>query len=160
MFNQHGYLEPGLHAIDRQELESSFVNGFPHSTTRKDIFKGYCGHFEKLNELVDEFEQFVDGSFASNKNDPGDIDMVVFIDAQTVDSLPHDQQIALAALVAGKDTREEFFCDAYFCLVYPDGHPSADHARTQRKYWMGEFGYDRKDTPKGILHITQRATQG
>lgn len=154
MFNQNGYLEPGLHIIEKQELENSFVNGFPHSTTRRIIYDGYCQHFELLKDLVGNFEQFVDGSFASNKNDPGDIDMVIFVDATIMDSLSPDQQKEFERLVSGKETRDQYLCDAYFCPIYPDGHPSAGESRAQRKYWMGEFGYDRKDNPKGILHMT------
>ncbi|MDA9415715.1 hypothetical protein XH81_12805 [Bradyrhizobium sp. CCBAU 25360] len=152
-FNGHGYLEAGLHVFDKEEFEALFVTSFPHSPTRKWIFDGYKQHCKEIVDLVGACEQFLDGSFVTSKNDPGDVDLVMFIDATVVDALPHEKQQALMQLVAGPDTKAKYLCDAYFCPVYPDGHPMSEPARAKRKYWMGEFGYDRSDVPKGIVHV-------
>jgi hypothetical protein len=153
MFNAHGYLEAGLHTFDDDEFEAHFVTSFPHSRTRKAILAGYNQHSEEIVSLVGACEQFLDGSFVTSKNDPGDIDLVMFIDAAVVDALPHDKQQKLLSLVAGPNTKTKYMCDAYFCPVYPTGHPMSEPSRAQRKYWMGEFGYDRSDIPKGIVHV-------
>ena len=153
-FNSHGYLDAGLHVFASDEFESHFVTSFPHSKTRTTILDGYTRHCREIVGLVGACEQFLDGSFVTSKNDPGDIDLVMFIDATVVDALPHDKQQALMELVAGPNTRANYHCDAYFCPIYPAGHPMSDAARQKRKYWMGEFGYDRSDVPKGIVHVT------
>ena len=95
----------------------------------------------------------MDGSFVTSKNDPGDIDLVVLLDGPAVDSLPPAEQAKLRSLLAGPVTRTQYMCDAYFCPVYPEGHPMHSASRQQRKYWLGEFGYDRSDVPKGIVHV-------
>lgn len=154
-FNAYGYLEPGLHPMSPEEMKTAFVTGFPHSSTRPLIMEGYLRHYQALKHVVDGFQQFVDGSFVSNKNDPGDVDIVCFIDADTVDNLSVDDQLKLKALVAGKATKAIYHCDAYFALSCAPSHPAFSEARSVRKYWMGEFGFDRQETPKGIVLIEE-----
>jgi hypothetical protein len=152
-FNAAGYLDAGLHPMGSVDIEKAFVASFPHSSTRKKIFAGYCHHYSELAAIISHFEQYLDGSFISNKNDPGDIDLVVLIDATVVDALTPAQQAKLRELLNSAVARPKFGCDTYFCPVYPKGHPHENEARAQRKYWLGEFGYDRIDVPKGIVHV-------
>lgn len=154
MFNSDGYLDPGIHKMSLTEFSSAFVTAFPFSNTRKDIFVGYLEHFSDLAKLVSSFEQIIDGSFTTNKNDPNDVDLVVLVDAAMIDMLSTDQQATFSDLVSGKNTQLKYKCDAYFCPTYPDTHPNYQDGRTQRKYWLGEFGYDRQDTAKGIVEIS------
>lgn len=153
MFNANGYLDPGFHRMSIEEFEAAFVTPFPHSVTRESILVGYISHHNELVRLLASFEQFVDGSFTTNKNDPNDVDLVVLADGDLVDALTPDQKRALEALVSGKVTQGRYLCDAYFCPIYPENHPLFAQSRPQRKYWMGEFGYDRCDVPKGIVHM-------
>jgi hypothetical protein len=152
-FNVNGYLEPGIHDLDHSALEEHFVTAFPHSSTRSAIIAGFGRHSNELMQLGIPCVEFLDGSFVSNKADPGDIDMVGFMDLDAVDALDNDQQNTLTALFAGKATRASHLCDAYFVPSVPDHHPLFDKLRAQRKYWMGEFGYDREDRPKGIVRL-------
>lgn len=153
MFNANGYLEPGLHRMTIEQFENAFVIPFPHSTTRSNILVGYIRHHAELTEILDAFEQLVDGSFTTNKNDPNDVDLLVLADGDVIDALPDEQKARLDQLVSGKATQEKYLCDAYFCPTYPDTHPLFTHSRPQRKYWMGEFGFDRCDVAKGVVHM-------
>jgi len=156
MFNANGYLEPGLHIMTVEEFQAAFVTPFPHSTTRSNILVGYVRHRSELVQLLDAFEQFVDGSFTTNKNDPNDVDLLVMADGDLVDALSPDDKIKLTELVDGKATQGKYLCDAYFLPTYPDTHPMYVHIRPQRKYWMGEFGFDRCDVAKGIIHMQHK----
>lgn len=158
-FNAKGYLEPGLHPMNLDEIEKVFVTPFPHSSTRPNVMSGFRRHTNDLLALVDEYTQFIDGSFVSNKNDPRDIDLVCFIDGDKVDALSPPQQAKLRELVLGPTTKASHKCDAYFCPSYPDTHANYDFFRSKRKYWMGEFGYDRSDVPKGIVVVEQKVSQ-
>lgn len=157
-FNAKGYLEPGLYPMDLNEIENILVTPFPHSSTRPSVMSGFRRHTADLQALVDEYTQFIDGSFVSNKNDPGDIDLVCFIDGDKVDALSPPQQAMLRELLLGPVTKASHYCDAYFCPSYPDTHANYDSYRSKRKYWMGEFGYDRFDVPKGIVVVEQKAS--
>jgi hypothetical protein len=153
-FNGNGYLEPGIHAMSEDEVKSDFVDAFPTSTTREKIHKGYIRHGAELEAIGIGGEKYLDGSFTTMKTDPGDIDMVVFADADLLDALPADVQQKFRALVAGKVTQQSHMCDCYFCpTVKDEQHPAFDQLRAQRKYWLGEFCFDRSDQPKGIVSV-------
>jgi hypothetical protein len=136
------------------EIEAAFVTAFPQSNTRPHVFAGYKSHAADLQALVNHYHQFINGSFVTNKDDPSDVDTVVFIDGDMVDALPPADQAKLLALLSGPATKASHMCDAYFCPIYPVGHPAHDAVRVKRKYWMGEFGFDRADNPKGIVTVT------
>jgi hypothetical protein len=137
----------------QSDLEATFVTAFPHSSTRGDIIKGYKKHSHEVTALVGTCEQLLDGSFVTNKNDPGDVDMVLFVDASVIDNLSPSQQAEFFALTAGAQTKATYLCDAYFCLTFPETHPRFAQFRQMRKYWMGEFGFDRHEVPKGIVQV-------
>ncbi|WP_050387921.1 DUF6932 family protein [Bradyrhizobium pachyrhizi] len=156
-FNSHGYLDAGIHHLTKSDIEALFVTSFPHSSTRATILAGYKKYSEEIVSIVGSCAQLIDGSFTTSKNDPGDVDLVMLVDATVVDALPPAKKAELRALVSGPVTKAAYMCDAYFCPVYPAGHPMSDHARQQRKYWLGEFGFDRNDVPKGIVHVALSA---
>jgi hypothetical protein len=153
-FNGNGYLEPGIHSMSEEQVKSHFVDAFPSSATRPGIYSGYSRHASELAAVGVTGLKYLDGSFTTSKTDPGDVDMVFFADADLVDSLPEDKQQLLKALVSGKATRQSHLCDCYFCpTVNDENHPAFSTLRTQRKYWLGEFCFDRTDQPKGIVSV-------
>ena len=156
-FNAKGYLEPGLHQMKVDDIEKEFVTPFPHSSTRKDILDGFKKHSDELQMILNKYMQMIDGSFVTNKNDPGDVDLICFIDGDMLDAMNRADQMKIAALLDGKTTKATHMCDAYFCPSYPDTHPKYHGYRTTRKYWMGEFGYDRSDVAKGIVILEYTA---
>jgi hypothetical protein len=150
-FNGDGYLEPGIHDYDAPEIEAHLVDGFPTSTTRMNIWSGYTRHCADVQSCGLQVVEFLNGSFSSLKNDPSDIDLVGFADMDQVNNLPPAVQAAFASLFDGPGTKTTHMCDAYFVPTVPPGHPLEGRLRTTRKYWMGEFGFDRQDKPKGII---------
>ncbi|MBE9606117.1 hypothetical protein IAI18_14720 [Acetobacteraceae bacterium H6797] len=153
-FNSTGYLDAGLHPVSIEQIKLWFVDPFVIPTTRGDIYEGYLRHSEELKKFGFKFEQFIDGSFVSSKQDPGDIDLLGMADLHVIDALPDDQKERLLRLFSGHGTKSNFMCDAYFLPSVPEDDPAYQDFRAQRKYWMGEFGYDRSDRPKGILTVS------
>ncbi|UPY36151.1 hypothetical protein [Sediminicoccus sp. KRV36] len=150
-FNSDGYLDAGLHDMDVEGIVEHFVTAFPASNTRRAIIEGYIRHRSEFSALGVACVQLIDGSFVSNKADPGDIDLVAFADLDTIDALSPEDQKKLADLFSGPATKATHFCDAYFSPTVPENHPLYSQLRSKRKYWMGEFGYDREDRPKGVV---------
>ena len=150
-FNAEGYLDPGFHDMTLDLIEEHLVKAFPTSNTRPVIIDGYKRHRVELQATKIGFEQFINGSFVSTKNDPGDIDLVCFADSDAIDQLIPQEQASLRALFAGPNTRATHCCDAYFTPTVPETDSRFHKIRKSRKYWMGEFGYDRLDRPKGIV---------
>lgn len=83
-FDKNGNIIPyDLHQISISELEEEFVNPFPNSTTRKDIYDGHSNYIiELVNVLESNFSQWLDGSFVTKKLNPNDIDVVNFVHFQ------------------------------------------------------------------------------
>ena len=150
-FNIDGYLPSGLHDHDEGSIKLHLVDSFPASSTRPAIWSGYLQHSEELRSVGVEVTEFINGSFSTTKNDPSDIDLVGFADADTVNKLTPAEQAKFEELFKGKATKAKYMCDAYFLATVPPGHPHEQQVRTMRKYWMGEFGFDRQDRPKGII---------
>jgi hypothetical protein len=152
-FNKNGYLDAGLHDHDLPSVKTHFVDAFPTSATRSQIWTGYIKHCGDVKKCGVTATEFLNGSFATSKNDPGDIDMVAFIDQGQVNGMPMHLRPLFSNLFGGPATKVNYNCDAYFVATVPPGHPLEDKVRTIRKYWMGEFGFDRVDLPKGILRV-------
>jgi hypothetical protein len=151
MFESDGNLKAGLHEWTFEEIKDRLVDKFPTSTTRPPIMAGYEQLRSEMTVLKLEVEQWLDGSYVTSKEDPSDLDLLNFIEEDVVNTLALHQQHDLYKLVNGKATQATYRCDSYYVFTVPDGHPNSEFCRQQRKYWMGEFGYDRKDRPKGII---------
>jgi len=73
-FDEFGNLTP-YQAIDT--LEAYFVTAFPKSTTRKRLFENYLRYIYRFqDEVFPFFEQYINGSFVTKKENPKDIDLV------------------------------------------------------------------------------------
>ena len=72
--NEHGWISPGTHEVEHiSEIELVFAN----NPTRKKIWEGFIKFHEKIKSLNYFDNIFFGGSFISNKEDPGDIDIAL-----------------------------------------------------------------------------------
>jgi len=63
-------LPPGIHIVTLKEIESSFGNNTPH---RQNLFNGLCAALKNLEQAGCR-TVYLDGSFVSDKDHPGDFD--------------------------------------------------------------------------------------
>ena len=154
MFNSLGYLTPGFHDWTHDEIKKNLVDSFQNSAGRETIFRGYLQLVIEITQLVDTAEQWLDGSYVTNKINPGDIDLVSIIDKDKVDCLDPDKQEQLMKLLAGPDTKITHHCDSYFVPKVPDNHPHKDSIDKALAYWENWFGTDRNGLPKGKVRTT------
>jgi hypothetical protein len=154
MFNSLGYLAPGFHDWTYDEIKKNLVDSFPNSSRREIIFHGYSKLRNDIIQLVDTVEQWLDGSYVTNKINPGDIDLVSLIDKDKVDCLAPDKQDQLKKLFAGPDTKLTHHCDSYFVPKVPDNHPHKSSIDEALAYWENWFGTDRNGLPKGKVRTT------
>ncbi len=59
------------------DLESVFVTPFESNERRKILLSRLAAFTERLKEVPIDMEVWIDGSFATAKENPGDIDLVV-----------------------------------------------------------------------------------
>ena len=137
-------LAPGLHDVKIDDIDNHFLSSFSGSNTRPKLIDGLKKYVEALEQVGAKFEIWIDGSFATEKVDPNDIDMVIFGSAAELNKLPHLKQVALQRLIDRTSVRLTLGCDVLFCVA---------ENQNMRSYWRGWFGFDRNESPKGIARL-------
>lgn len=137
-------LEPGFHDITIDSLESIFVQPFQNKERRLYLTERFKVLFEKFTELGIEAEIWIDGSYSTQKPEPGDIDLVFFYYPDQLNSLPEEKRVIVEELFDNKITKIRYNCDVYYA---PTTEPE------WRSYWRGWFGFSRDENPKGIPRL-------
>lgn len=120
-------LGPGRHLLSLDEARAIFVESFD-GDARLQRFN----LFAALNALVLRLEQarvccelWIDGSFATAKSTPDDIDLSVMVDADVYDALEPDGK-SIVDEIAFCEGRYLNHLDAFVCIVYPQGSAERD----------------------------------
>lgn len=140
-------LAEGLRDIRLDKLKETFLNPFPGSTTRAIILRVFKHWLKQVKTLNVSCEIWIDGSFATQKLDPQDIDIVIFIANKDIRKLSTNKKKMLSILTNEKLTnvqKKACICDSYLGFL--------DDVR-DREAWTKEFGQTRKEKPKGIFRI-------
>lgn len=149
-FNSDGVIQPGFHELSIKEVHSSFVENFPNSQSRRNIFKSFLSFIEKISIGYAPTEIWIDGSFVTSKVNPNDIDILLFFtinDYLTIygewnNIRVHDNVDAYFSLTICEDTKNKTNSSEYQNFI------------NNRNYWRGQFGFDRNDIPKGIIKVS------
>lgn len=156
---ENGALPAGIHQCTINEFRETFVDGFPTTQRRNELFIQLMSFLSDLVKIDCFPEAFVDGSYVTNKVNPNDIDIVVFLHYSTVISP------TVQAKINQLKTLYDPFLDIYFAVAVCDENKSMINPASygsiinQRNYWRGQFGFDREDLPKGIVLITGSSVQ-
>ena len=120
------------------EVKSALVDGFPGSSTRAAIYEDWLELRGLLSGLITLERQWLDGSFATRKLDPNDLDLVTFADSDEVEALDHVQEAEFHALVSGPSDPAPR-CDSFLIVEYPDDHPMHAVSVSLRDGFAQEF---------------------
>lgn len=144
---QSGLLPPGDHECVLAEVEAVFV----YNDRRRDLWKQLLSYLGELRSYDRITAIYLDGSFVTDKADPGDIDIVVKFDSIIAWVL---LQTAHSELFAVKAIRQQYELDVY---------PHADNLREKEPDILEVFRQLRVEesqrrklppgTTKGILLI-------
>ncbi|MGP6151334.1 DUF6932 family protein [Priestia flexa] len=153
-FMENGNLFPGIHNYTMQEFQEQFVLGFSSSQSRKEIFKEFSDWFKQLINLIPPRYVWLDGSYLTMKENPNDIDLVIFYKPEDIT----DEETSIKVKEMINEISRKYRCDAYLCLDLSDvsGQELAHFPPLNKilgTYWMGQFGFDRKRDPKGMVEI-------
>jgi hypothetical protein len=142
-------LSSGFHDFDDEMLRTLCVDAFPDSERRGML---YCNYIQLMNDIRSINRQFkcfvevwVDGSFTTEKPEPDDIDMLLVIDYERLNLVPVMFQPQIESLLDRPFIKHNYKIDL---LLLGNGRDE------DRMHWRGVFGYDREDTPKGIVRIS------
>jgi len=98
------------------------VDGFPGSTTRAAIYADWLTLRDLLSALITLERQWLNGSYATTKLDPNDLDLATFARSEEVEALDPLQEAELNALASGPSDRAPR-CDSFLIVEYPADHP-------------------------------------
>jgi hypothetical protein len=152
-FDGHGNLPSGDYWPAESDFEARFV-AVHGSASREQIYNGFKHHRAELVAAgVDgDAPSLLNGSYTTSKLDPGDIDLVVEVDADAFMQSARQQE-----LLRGPENKPEFSCDAYPLLVLPADHPQYEQITVKgRSYWHKWFARDRANNPKGRVWTSVR----
>ena len=146
-FDNNGHLIPyQIIETDMATFEHFFVTNFIKSTSRKDLFKQFSSYVEDLKHIVGgSFYLWIDGSFVSQKLNPKDIDILIFVESVIL----KEQETALN--LVKKRFQPEI--DSYFIEVLAENHPKYFLFEINQKEWLFTFSTSRSFQNKGIIQI-------
>ncbi len=84
-FNKEGYLPQGIHELTLKEVENEFSKN--KSQRRHEIFENYKIHLNDIKNTDCCINHWIDGSFVTLKENPGDIDTLTEFDGFKVKKL-------------------------------------------------------------------------
>ena len=144
-------LPPGVHGCSEEEFSNRFVDAFAGSERRPLIRDGFL----RLRRTVEETlglpaVQWADGSFVEAKPEPGDVDVVTFVDADRLNGLDGAAQKSVVELLdGGEATKPRYSTHTFLVPHAPTGHPYREVSEEARRYWRRWFGRTRKFHPGG-----------
>jgi hypothetical protein len=133
-------LSVGIHCMNIEDFRRSFVDSF-QSARRKLIFDKFLQFFEYTLCFGVITEIWLNGSFVTEKPDPGDIDIVMFMDSDKVNNLKDVQKKFLLNIT---DIQLNYLTDVRYAM--------SDDANS-RSYWRGWYGFSRDEQPKGFVRL-------
>jgi hypothetical protein len=136
--------QAGFKDINESDLKSVFVEPFENPERREYLLSRFSALLDRFKEVGISSEVWIDGSFSTEKPEPGDIDMIFFIKGEEANRLPQERQRILMELNDRNTSSIRYNCDVFII-------PNQDF--TARSYWRGWFGFSRNEEPKGIIRL-------
>jgi len=134
----------GFLDITNEQLEETFLEPFDNKTRREYLLSRFNALVDRFKETGLSAEVWIDGSFSTLKPEPGDIDVIFFVDGNQVNLLTPDQQKIILELNNRQYSNIRYNCDVFII-------PNQDF--NNRSYWRGWFGFSRNEEPKGIIRL-------
>ncbi|MHB9026267.1 MAG: DUF6932 family protein [Armatimonadota bacterium] len=140
LFNEYGFLPRGPQPYTIESLRQDFILHFRHPQRRMALFQGLVALRDSALDLGLCGFQYVNGSFTINKEEPDDIDVVTFIDADLVNcSCIEAQRFIREVLDCRSLSKERYLIDSHFVPVYRMDHKDYDLFKSLRQYWVTVF---------------------
>ena len=156
-------LPPGMHPCTLPDVEEAMVKPFGTSQTRGRIFNGLSRYLADCQTHGISGRIWLDGSFVTGKNDPGDVDVISLVSADLIRRLDAaDQTFALHTLKGGEATKPQYDVHSFAVVSVPKSHAAYLAQAQEIAKWINFFrrtkefvalngGVTRR--PKGILQL-------
>lgn len=143
-------LHAGLHNKSIQEIEDLCVSSkqFALSKTRPDIMEGLKTIVNKIKEVGIIGDLWINGSFLTQKIDPEDVDIVLFLSNDQVENALEEQMEVLNWI--NENLKDDLRCDSYTAPQWPMNHPDYEYGQELHDYWLKWYSSSRVKAKKGI----------
>ena len=150
-FDSHGNPAPySFVNLSVEECETLFVHNFPTSKTRVPNWSGYIEFTTQLKKIaLHPLTQWIDGSFTTNKLNPGDIDLVSIINP--IDFHPNIKEFDMNR--SDGYPKKAYNIDGYIIIDLPASHQYYDRIKAQKEYWAEFLSSDREGNKKAIVEV-------
>jgi len=156
-FDTVGNIPVGEYEPSLSEFKERFVNKFDKSKTRGILYKNYIKYNQSLSTLGVAENEWVPGSFTSEKTDPEDIDILVYIDGFLL--VRKSKEYDFWTYFDPEMIYKYYSCHTHIVFKYPEGDPRDEHARHKREYFENLFQKDWSGRPRGIVKFDLLAEQ-
>jgi hypothetical protein len=144
-------LPRGFHQMTLDQMRVDFVNAFGGSRRRKPVMDGLEKVVQRIVSARLEGDIWIDGSFLTKKTDPDDSDLILIMDAEFYSrATPVQKQIVDWVR---SNLYHSHYCHSHVLFQHPAGHPEHTDSVWFHAYWLRQFGFSRRDEPKGIVLI-------
>ncbi|MEX8547372.1 MAG: hypothetical protein V5804_07195 [Mucilaginibacter sp.] len=139
-------LASGFKEIGIWQLDSLFLEPFAAQKQRKRLVDKLRLFLEEFLYLEIDSELWIDGSFATYKPDPEDIDLLFLLNRNEIDTLDEVKAGLFSRLLINREmVRSLYLLDVYFIDV---------GEKSEIEKWINNFGFDsKKINSKGIFKI-------
>lgn len=135
----------GFHNMDWPDLIERCVDPFPSSQARPQLSAQLFDFMQELRSLGLLGKVWIDGSFVTDKDEPGDVD-IVFVPDPICGEAFQSNFMRIDALFNRHEAKTKYNCHAFIV------DPSSMDALA---YWRGLFGFCHDMvTPKGLVVLS------
>lgn len=134
-FDYPPLLAPGRHTMMLKEIETRCVQAFPGNLRRAALYRALEEFVAKFGEVGLACEIWVDGSFLTEKPEPGDVDVTVIMEADVGAALTAPQR-ALVAQAEGNAFAPDL--DTFAFVKFSTDNPLYRDAHADAAYTWGE----------------------
>lgn len=147
-FEENGNLYPYEAIItDLSTFKVFFVDNFPHSITRRELYANYLRYNSELKNLLGiDFIQWINGSFVTTKENPNDIDFVSFIPHEIMEKYEQELDEFWSFSLENKGL------DAYLLATYSADHSFYPAVEIQKTRWITRFSYTKPEQNTMVLN--------
>jgi len=135
---------PGFHDIEIEQFDSYFIDPFEDKDRRLFLKERFFALLNELFRIEIDFEIWIDGSYATEKEKPNDIDLMFICKLEDEDKLSLEKHQDFVYIANSKEFRIRHNCDLKF--AYADYLPDLQTI----EYYKKLYGLSRNKEPKGI----------
>lgn len=160
--DKRGLLPPGFYSPTLEEFIERFVS-VVNMEIRGDLFEKYSQFCNKCLDTGLLISHYVNGSYTTTKENPGDIDLLVILDGLKIDECPDELVDEYLDIDNSTKMKDEYSCHSFCALKYPVSDPLYNYHNSIKNqvisWWKLNFMDDERTildpVSKGVIILSE-----